>query len=439
MEKNTASDFAMSQSLLNFIDQSPTPFHVVHELGVLLEKDGFVKLREEDAWKNLAAGKKYYATRNDSSLVAFICGLEDPATAGFKIIGAHTDSPNLRLKPNPVYQKSGYVQLGVETYGGVLLTTWTDRDLSLAGRVVLRSARGPVSRLLKFERPLLRIPQLAIHLNREVNDKGLLLNKQTHLPPVLTMADPQIKSETLLKSLVAEELKCSGKDILSMELSLYDIQKGALAGANSEFLFAPRLDDLASCHSATQGLLAATADTAETRVLAFYDHEEVGSETAQGGGSFLLKDILERVLLNLSPADRSREGFIRSIARSLFISADMAHAVHPNYADLHDSMHLPVINKGPVIKTNAGQKYATEGVSSAHFELLCEKAEVAVQKFVVRSDLQCGSTIGPLTAANLGIRTVDVGNPMLSMHSIREMAGAKDHVDIIRVFKEYFK
>ncbi len=435
MKRNAKNYRKYAESLLELIDASPTPFHATRKLAALLKAGGFVELQEADAW-SLKKGGRYTVTRNDSSLVAFVMGSKPPEQAGFKIIGAHTDSPNLRLKPNPAYEKSGYVQLGVEVYGGVLLTTWTDRDLSLAGRVVLQSKKGePVSRLLKIDRSLLRIPQLAIHLNREVNEKGLLLNMQTHLPPILQMAETDLSSENVLKDLVARELNCQASGIVSLDLALYDVQASAFAGPNEEFLFAPRLDNLASCHAATLGLLEASNQDDATRVLAFYDHEEVGSETAQGGGSPFLKDALERMVMD---SKNPRETLMRAIAQSIFISADMAHAVHPNYADKHEGQHLPLINAGPVIKTNAGQRYATEGVSSAHFELLCRRAGVNVQKFVVRSDMGCGSTIGPITAANLGIRTVDVGNPMLSMHSIREMAGSQDHGDLIQVFKEYF-
>ena len=421
-------DTWFSQSLLEYIDRCPTPFHAVAEIRIMLKKHGFVQLDETDAW-NLSSGGKFYVIRNDSSLVAFVLGNQPPETTGFKIIGAHTDSPNLRLKPNPVFEKNGYVQLGVEVYGGVLLSTWTDRDLSLGGRVALRSQE---SRLLKIGRPLLRIPQLAIHLNRGVNEKGLILNPQTHLPPILTLA----KSKETLIELVAGEIKCKPSAIASMELSLYDIQPGSLGGAEGEFLFAPRLDNLASCHAATLALLQSQEKNPLTRVLAFYDNEEVGSETAQGSGSPFLKDVLERIT---SSSKRPREAFMRSISRSFFVSADMAHAVHPNYAEMHDPHHMPRINKGPVIKSNAGQRYATDGMSGAYFESLCERAGVTAQKFIMRSDLVCGSTIGPITAANLGIRTVDVGNPMLSMHSAREMAGTKDHGDIIQVFKEFFR
>ncbi len=435
VKRNAKTYRKYAESLLQLIDASPTPFHATESLSTLLKEEGFTEVKESDAW-SLKKGGRYFVTRNDSSLVAFVMGSKPAESEGFKIIGAHTDSPNLRLKPNPSYDKSGYVQLGVEVYGGVLLATWTDRDLSLAGRVVLKSKKGqPVSRLLKIDRPLLRIPQLAIHLNRDINEKGLKLNKQTHLPPILQMAEENLASEKVLKDLVTGELKSHASEIVCLDLALYDVQPSTFAGPNEEFLFAPRLDNLASCHAATLALLEASKQDTATRVLAFYDHEEVGSETAQGGGSPFLKDALERMVMDSS---NPRESLMRAIAQSIFISADMAHAVHPNYADKHEGQHLPLINAGPVIKTNAGQRYATEGVSSAHFELLCRRAGVNVQKFVMRSDLACGSTIGPITAANLGIRTVDVGNPMLSMHSIREMAGSQDHGDLIQVFREYF-
>ena len=416
------------QNLLKFIDRSPTPFHAVQEMSDTLSSKGFVELKEADAWKLVPNGR-YFLTRNDSSLIAFVVGSK-PA---FKIIGAHTDSPNLRLKPQAGYCKSGYMQLGVEVYGGVLLSTWTDRDLSLAGRVILGGKKNPSTKLIRFEQALLRIPQLAIHLNRDVNKKGLLLNEQNHLPPIFSIQKKSAPDE-ILKKMIAKELKCRPADIMGLELSLYDTQPGTVAGAEGEFIFSGRLDNLASCHSAVHALTESTKKDTATRVIAFYDHEEVGSETAQGAGSPFLKDVLERITLK-----DDREGFLRALAKSFFISADMAHAVHPNYSDKHDSQHMPIINGGPVIKSNANQRYATDGVSSVWFESLCKKAGVPVQKFVVRSDLGCGSTIGPITAANLGIRTVDVGNPMLSMHSIREMAGAKDHELLIKVFKEYFK
>ena len=420
--------------LLEFIDHSPTPFHAVEEMKSELIAQGYSELKESDAWE-LTNNSKHFVTRNDSSLIAFIVGTKTKDASGFKVIGAHTDSPNLKLKPNPSYEKNGYLQIGVETYGGVLLTTWTDRDLSLAGRVIIKGKKQPQSKLILFDEPLLRIPQLAIHLNRDVNEKGLILNKQNHLPPIFSLSDKKGSNKNLLEKRVAQKLKCKSADILNMELSLYDTQSGAIGGAEGEFIFSSRLDNLASCHAALQALIQSKTKDLMTRVIAFYDDEEVGSDSAQGAGSPFLKDVLERLTLE---SDNPRETFFRSMANSFFISADMAHAVHPNYAEKHDPQHMPVLNGGPVIKCNSNQRYATEGVSSAWFEMLCKKAGVPVQKFVVRSDLGCGSTIGPITAANLGIRTVDVGNPMLSMHSIREMAGAKDHLPLIKAFKEYF-
>lgn len=422
------------QELLNFIDRSPTPFHAVAEMKNILSTHGYSELKESDAWE-LKSNGKYFLTRNDSSLIAFIVGTKTKDASGFKIIGAHTDSPNLKLKPNSAYDKNGYLQLGVEVYGGVLLTTWTDRDLSLAGRVIIKGKKQSQSKLIRFDEPLLRIPQLAIHLNRDVNEKGLTLNKQNHLPPIFSLAGEKNVTKYLLEKMVAQKLKCKSADILNMELSLYDTQAGSIGGAEGEFIFSGKLDNLASCHAALQALIESKGKDPMARVIAFYDHEEVGSDSAQGAGSPFLKDVLERLTLD---STNSRENFFRSMANSFFISADMAHAVHPNYSEKHDAKHMPILNGGPVIKCNSNQRYATDGVSSTWFESLCKKAGVAVQKFVVRSDLGCGSTIGPITAANLGIRTVDVGNPMLSMHSIREMAGTNDHLPLIKAFKQFF-
>jgi len=436
MENTQNSWLLTGRALLDFIDRSPTPFHATSELADHFTAHGFDRLDETMAW-DITPGGRYFVVRGDSSLLAFVAGTAGGDEASFKIIGAHTDSPNLRLKPNPTYAKAGYVQLGVEVYGGVLLATWTDRDLSLAGRVGLRGKSGTLIRRVKFDRPLLRIPQLAIHLNREVNEKGLILNKQSHMPPVLTCVEGELKTEEMLRELVAKELDCKASDILSCDLMLYDVQKSALGGPQGEFLFASRLDNLASCHAAALALTeSASKDDPATRVAVFYDHEEVGSESAQGGGSPFLGDTLERLLLG---ASRPREAFMRAMARSLFISSDMAHALHPNYSELHDSRHGPLLNGGPVIKMNASQRYATDGISSARFEGLCQRAGVPVQKFVIRTDMQCGSTIGPITAAGLGIHTVDVGSPMLSMHSIREMAGTRDHESLIRVFEEFYR
>ena len=263
----------------------------------------------------------------------------------------------------------------------------------------------------------------------------MILNKQNHLPPIISLVGKKIPTKDLLEKMIAKKLKCPSGDILGVELSLYDTQPGSKGGAHGEFIFSGRLDNLASCHASLIALLESKNKDPMTRAIAFYDHEEVGSDSAQGAGSPFLKNVLER--LTLYP-ESSREIFFRSMANSFFISADMAHAAHPNYTEKHDPNHMPILNGGPVIKSNSNQRYATEGVSSAWFETICKKAGVPVQKFVVRTDLGCGSTIGPITASNLGIRTVDVGNPMLSMHSIREMSGVNDHLPLIKAFKEFF-
>jgi aspartyl aminopeptidase len=428
--------FKVIKNLLNFIDNSPTPFHAVEESKNRLIHKGFKELSESESW-NISLGGRYFTTRNGSSIVAFKIGGRAPQDSGFKIIGAHTDSPNLKLKPNSVYEKSGYLQLGVEVYGGVLLSTWTDRDLSLAGRVILKGSNDClVTKLVKIDRPLLRVPQLAIHLNRQVNEKGLLLNKQTHMPPVFALIDEKLQGDSPLKKLISLELDVSYEDIIEMELSLFDLQKGALSGLNNEFVQTARLDNLASCHAALMALEDGSTIDEATQVIVFYDNEEIGSESRQGAGSPFLKDVLERIQEKF---EETREEYLRAISKSFFISADMAHAIHPNYSDMHDPRHMPQINKGPVVKINASQRYATDAETSAYFELLAKKVDVSLQKFVTRSDLGCGSTIGPITAANLGIKTIDIGNPMLSMHSIREMAGSKDHWDLIRVLLEYFK
>ena len=423
-----------ARNLLDFIDASPTAFHAVAEMKRKFRSAGYKELKEIEEW-SLAPGGKYMTSRNGGSFLAFQVGNESPEYFGFKVIGAHTDSPHLKLKPNPVYQKAGYIQLGVETYGSVLLTTWTDRDLTLAGRVILRDSRAEPS-LVDLKHPLFRIPQLAIHLNSKVNDKGLVLDKQKHMPPILGLLKSKIDNDGVLKELIAKEIGVSTKSILQFDLSLYDTQKGEIGGGNLEFLFSSRLDNLASCHAAAEGLLNVSGLQGASRIVVFFDHEEVGSGSAQGAGSTFLKDVMERIQSHFNP---SREAFLRAMARSFLISSDMAHAVHPNYTEMHDAQHWPIINGGPVIKTNSNQRYASNAETSAQFERLCERVKVPVQKFVNRSDLACGSTIGPITATNLGISVVDVGSAMLAMHSIREMAGAHDHQNLILVFQEFLQ
>ncbi len=415
------------QDLLDYIDACPTPFHAVAEAIRRLGAAGYRRLDEAQAW-DVEPGDKVYLVRGGGSLAAFQLGSAPPSDAGFQLIGAHTDSPNLRIKPNPELRRSGYEQLGVEPYGGVLLHTWIDRDLSIAGRAVLADG---AARLLDFERALIRVPSLAIHLNRKVNKEGLVLNAQKHMAPILALGGLQ---DMELRDLIASELgDVSAKDILAWDLMAYDVQPASLSGAHEEFIHAARIDNLASCHAALTSLLAASTEVASTRGIVLYDHEEVGSRSAQGAASDFLRSCLQRL------SGPSPEDYHRAVARSFLISADMSHAIHPNYADMHEPKHQPLLGAGPVVKINVNQSYATDGESWATFEQAAAAAGVTTQRFVVRSDLGCGSTIGPITAAQLGIRTVDVGNPMLSMHSCREMAATADVPKMIEVMKRFFE
>lgn len=410
-----------AHDLVQFIDRSPTPYHAVAEAKRRLEASGYTALDERSAW-SLEAGAKRYVVRSDASLIAFELGQAAPAEAGFLMVGAHTDSPNLRLKPRPGYEKSGYTQLGVEVYGGVLLHTWLDRDLSIAGRVSLRTDHGVSLRLVDLEAPVARVPNLAIHLNRNINTDGLKINTQTHLPPVLALGGDE-GAEDGWRRAIAKRLGAAPEQILDHDLCLYDVQRGAVAGLEQDFVYVGRLDNLASCHAALGALLGSGPNKIRpTKVVALYDHEEVGSRSVQGAAGPFLESILRR----LAGVSGGLEGYERAVAQSFLVSADMAHAVHPNFADKHEPHHMPVIGKGPVVKSNVNQSYATDGESAARFARLCLEAGFSPQSFVTRTDLACGSTIGPITAARIGVKTVDVGNPMLSMHSVREMCGTTD-------------
>ena len=422
-------DLTSCQDMLDFIEASPSPFHAVAETGDRLSAAGFAELMEGDSWRLEPQGR-YFVKRNDSSIVAFVVGEGALRENGFRILGAHTDSPNLRLKPRGTWISHGYLQAGVEIYGGVLLGTWTDRDLGLSGRVMVKNGSSLEPHLLCINEPLARIPQLAIHLNREVNSQGLKLNAQQHMVPVLGLEE----SARDFSPWLAEQLGVSDPDdICSFELMFHVLEKPSIGGVNQEFVFAPRLDNLASCHGGLEALLRSLDESVSaTRMVAFWDHEEVGSSSAQGAAGSFLEDVMRRL------AGGAEEDWFRARAHSAIISADMAHAVHPNYADRHDPHHMPQINQGPVIKTNACARYATQAVTAARFAALCRELDIPCQDFVMRSDLGCGSTIGPLTTTRLGIDAVDVGNPMLSMHSCREMAGSADHEMMITVVRHFF-
>jgi len=427
---NPISQAEFNAELFDFLAASPTPFHAVQTMKNHLDAHGFESLTEADEWQ-LVAGHKYYVDRNQSSLIAFTVG--DDAHLGINMVGAHTDSPCLKVKPNPERLKSGYFQLGVEVYGGALLNPWFDRDLSIAGRVSFETAQGELqSCLLDFVEPVAVISSLAIHLDREANENRTV-NKQNHLPPILCLAekDENISfNDVLVQHLSQVSPDAQVAQILDHELFLYDTQEPSFVGLNREFIASARLDNLLSCFTGLMSLL--NSDASRSNLLVCSDHEEVGSASNSGAQGPFLKSVLERIY-------GTGEALTRQLHHSFMISADNAHGIHPNYADKHDENHGPVFNQGPVIKLNANQRYATNSETSARFKFFCQKTDVPVQSFVVRSDMGCGSTIGPITAAELGVKTVDIGLPTFAMHSIRELAGASDAFDLHKVLNYFFQ
>ena len=419
----------LNQGLIDFLNASPTPFHATSSLAMRLEAAGFRHLDERNTW-HTESGGRYYVTRNDSSIIAFKIGNRSPIDGGIRLVGAHTDSPCLRVKPNPELQRHGYYQLGVEVYGGALLAPWFDRDLSLAGRVTYRRDGKVESQLIDFYQPIAVIPNLAIHLNREAN-QGWSINPQTELPPILGQlaSNETADFRDLLSEQLAMEHDFIADAVLDYELSFYDTQSAAIVGLNQDFIASARLDNLLSCYAGLQALIESSDE--ETCVLVCTDHEEVGSCSACGADGPFLEQVLRRFL-------PEGEDFVRTIQRSLLVSADNAHGVHPNYADKHDGNHGPKLNAGPVIKINNNQRYATNSETAGFFRHLCLENEVPVQSFVVRSDMGCGSTIGPITASQLGVRTVDIGLPTFAMHSIRELAGSHDLEHLLKVLTAFY-
>ncbi len=427
--------------LLRFIDRSPTPYHAVAEAVRRLRDVGYQEAAESETW-DLSPGERRYVVRGGGSLVAFQVGAVSPVDGGFRVVGAHTDSPNLRVKPLADVTAHGYRQLAVEPYGGLLLHTWFDRDLSLAGRVTLRESGALRPLLIDFGRPLLRVPNLAIHLQRELRSEGLKLNPQTHAVPVAGLEDAPPLRELLAGELRAQSIAdVSPAAVLAFDLMAYDTQPAAVSGLRGEFIHASRLDNLASCHAALTALASASPgpgpEPAFTRVVVLFDHEEVGSRSAQGAAGTLLTDALARLVSGFKGGEP--QGLARALASSLLVSADMAHAVHPNYAEKHEPGHQPVLGRGPVIKHNANLSYASDAHTVGLFTTLCERQGTRPQHFASRNDMACGSTLGPITAARVGIPTVDVGNPMLSMHSCREMAGSADVQPMIDVLRLLFE
>lgn len=421
--------------LISFMNASPVNFLAVATVRNQLENAGFTRLSPADHW-HLEENGRYYITKNDSAIFAFIVG-NDPSS-GYKIISAHSDSPCFRIKPNAEMLGEGNVlRLNTEVYGGPILYTWFDRPLSIAGRVILRSDEPlfPDSRLVDFRRPLLTIPHLAIHFNRSVNE-GNRLSKQTDMMPVIAMLNQKAEAHNFILNIIADELNIGIGDILDFDLSLYDTTPACLLGANDEFITSGRLDDLSMVHSALSALIG-TADeiSSMTKVMAVFDNEETGSGTKQGAASPILSELMRRILFTMG---YSEEDYLCAIEKSFMISADNAHGLHPNYKDKYDPTNHPVLGGGPVIKINANCKYMTDADSAAVFRTICERANVPYQYFVNHSDIAGGSTLGNILTSQIPLRGVDMGAPLWAMHSIRETGSIDDHLFTVSAFSEFY-
>eukprot|EP00927_Polykrikos_kofoidii_P054788 TRINITY_DN4915_c0_g1_i1.p1 TRINITY_DN4915_c0_g1~~TRINITY_DN4915_c0_g1_i1.p1 ORF type:complete len:478 (+),score=104.35 TRINITY_DN4915_c0_g1_i1:71-1504(+) len=463
MEAPTAESMAeFAGEFKAFIDAAPTPFHVCTESIAKLKAQGFSELREDTAWAKgglVKPGGKYYYTRNMSTLVAFTVGEKFAAGGGFKVVGAHTDSPVLKLKPASKKSSHGYMQVNVEVYGGGLWHTWFDRELGLAGSVIVAEPGGGFKRkLVRIQSPLLRVPTLCIHLQSADERAQFAPNKETHLQPILAMVEdtlnkakaPTDKSAGTegdrrhapeLLALLAGELGCEPQAIQDFELSLCDTQGGQFWGLRKEFFSSPRLDNQIHCFTGLMALLrhasSGLADDSDVSMLCCFDHEEVGSESACGAGSTVMQEAIQRVAGCFANGDE--ELYKVSIRKSLLVSADVAHAVHPNYAGKHEANHLPLLNGGTVLKTNDNQRYATNAETGFFLRELARRAGVETQEFMVKNDCPCGTTIGPIIAAKVGIRTVDIGVPSLSMHSIRETIGVADITSNYQLLATFYK
>lgn len=430
----------LMDDFLGFMNAAVTPFHACEIMAQRLAAKGYAPLREQDEWPELKPGDKYYVTRNDSSIVAFAVGAQFKPGNGLKIIGAHTDSPNLMLKPKTHASRANYVGVGTQCYGGGLWHTWFDRDLTVAGRVVLKreGVARIETRLVNLQKLILRVPNLAIHLTTgKERESGFGPNKETHVAPIAASeafakeAEEQFNDKDampdgqspILYRLIAEQCGVKVSEIIDFDLSLVDTQPATVGGAYDEFVFSPRIDNLLSCYTGLKALIDTDATLATedmVRMIAFFDNEEVGSASSRGANGTLVPDIVER-LHATNPAARSR-----SVANSFLLSVDGAHGCHPNYADRHEVQHRPLLHQGPVIKYNANQRYATTGTTAATVTALARLADVPIQQICVKNDSPCGSTIGPILSTLTGIASVDLGNAMLSMHSIREMCGTLD-------------
>ncbi len=426
--------------LRNFVDAAPTPFHAAESVERIFAAAGFHKLREQEPFE-LNSGGTYYVRRG-GAIAAFRVGTELPAVAGFRVSAAHTDSPSLKLKLGGEKNRQGAVTVPVEVYGGAILSSWLDRDLGIAGLLVVRENGGIVSRLYRSDRPVASIPNVAIHLNRSVNE-GFEYNKQDHLPAIVDIRPGPVRPSAqgedsarpgVVAGYASAQIGINPADVVDADLYLFDAQPAAILGTGASFLTSGRLDNLAACYAVSRALLDASA-APSTSLAVFFNNEEIGSRTREGADSGMLSTVLERITIAL---DGGREDYHRALSRSFLVSNDAAHAVHPNFADRHDSAYAPRLNGGPVIKYNGNFRYTTTAETAGLFEELCTGCQVSVQRFVNRSDMPAGSTIGPAASSLSEMRAVDVGIPLLGMHSIRETAGVEDTADMIRVLNRFY-
>lgn len=425
-----------AENMLDFIYESPTQFNAVEVSAEMLEKNGFEKLNPKENWK-LEVGKKYYTTKNSSALVAFKVNSDKVEKEGFRIIGSHTDSPGFRIKPNAEIESCGaYLKLNTEGYGGMILSTWLDRPLAMAGRVFLRGENPfkPVEKIVNINKPVCIIPNLAIHMNRSIND-GYKYNKQTDMLPLVGLINEQLEKDNYMVKLLAAELNVEVEEIIDFDIFLYEYEKGCFTGANGEFISTGRLDNLSMYYSSVEALLDSNSKSGISIAVGF-DNEEVGSSTKQGADSNMLLNILERICISLG---KDRQQFFEAIENSFIISSDLAHAVHPNVNGMADPTNRPVMGKGPVIKVHAGQAYTSDGYSISVYKEICRECGVEYQEFVNKSDQRGGSTIGPISSTHIDIPSVDIGAPILSMHSIRELGCSEDFYNTYKTFVKFYE
>lgn len=417
------------QDFIDFLNASPTPYHATANLVKILENAGFTRLDEACEW-SLTPGGKYVYSRSDTTVVGFTLGQNTVKDSGFRVVGAHTDSPCLKVKPKPELSKKGYQQVGIEVYGGALLNPWFDRDLSLAGKVSYTTSAGKLRHaLVNFERPVAVLPSLAIHLNREVNQKKSV-NPQKEMNPIFFQGEETFSLAETVKTQLQAQGEADVEDVLGMDLSFFDTQSAAVVGLKNEYFAGARLDNLLSSFFAVKAL--AECNTNENAVVICHDHEEVGSCSEPGAQGTTLKDLVSRI----EPNNEAQQVALR---KSLMLSVDNAHGVHPNYADSHDDGHGPLLNRGPVIKFDANQSYATTHASASFLQTLAaDKKQIPLQQFVTRADMRCGSTIGPMTSANVGIKTIDLGVPTFAMHSVRELAGVEDMLSLDLLLQRFY-